>query len=812
MAANTPKLLRQQDQIDLTADENYTDPNNGVLYDLKTSRNFDSCTITFFAQDKFNQLNNLLKKRYTFSQNAKNRSLSTSFDADGQKVTLTLYTTRKLLIQGTGSWTWRNTAFRELSKCLSKANAEDSCVKGTSTPTAKKEELQTIPNSIKCMNSQTPSINDDIQDYDDKHNGSLYDIAPSKNGECYTAIFYTDQTFKEITELLGQEYTFLPNKTNSGNEANFLLYDKEVVVTLDKNKKMLIQGAGCKLWRNSVYRMLTDKLTPRQSLSIKTEPSLDESTDDIVFWHSDTPVKHPPTGWVKNTLNKTINKVRSPAASIKPKNQNETVQIPDEVDEATTPKITPEASSENQDKLQTYQSHLEKQMRENKQLQDSLKEIMCQSKLLKSENDKLQKTVVDLKSENGTLKSKLSGCDEREKENQQQIKTLKSRLAKESGENLIVAEENNKLKKKVDVVIKEKEKLLDQLLKCSTSTDSVENKIESELQDFKDIVIEELREIKSKIESSRAIQNNRSTSDIESSQPLQVITNNGTSKQNTTEPTPRNRDEPRQSSNITINEHSNMRKTAFIAGDSITSILSTKMMSDQKLKVNVKTHSGGRVRTVENSLIKMAEDESSAIRQAQTVVLHVGTNNVSDADQPEWIADEMKDLANTIHNINKDVKIIVSSILPRRNDKLLNRVIGKTNQSLKNACEEKGYYFLDNTESFMKDNQPNSALYKDNLHLNPKGGRTLGENIRQKIQLVLNIQVDEADVNNSNRGQQEQNFQKGRQQGRRLFMNNRGMMYMPVPMFHPPWFNGQHLVHFNNSQMNQGYQNQHQRY
>ena len=404
------------------------------------------------------------------------------------------------------------------------------------------------------MNSQTPSINDDIQDYDDKHNGSLYDIAPSKNGECYTAIFYTDQTFKEITELLGQEYTFLPNKTNSGIEANFLLYDKEVVVTLDKNKKMLIQGAGCKLWRNSVYRMLTDKLTPRQSLSIKTEHSLDESTDDIVFLHTDTPVKHPPTGWVKNTLNKTINKVRSPAASIKPKNQNETVQIPDEVDKATTPKITPEASSENQDKLQTYKSHLEKQMRENKQLQDCLKEIMCQSKLLKSENDKLQKTVVDLKSENGTLKSKLSGCDEREKENQQQIKTLKSRLAKESGENLIVAEENNKLKKKVDVVIKEKEKLLDQLLKCSTSTDSVENKIESEIKDFKDIVIEELREIKSKIESSRAIQNNRSTFNIESSQPLQVITNNGTSKQNTTEPTPRNRDEPRQSSNITIND------------------------------------------------------------------------------------------------------------------------------------------------------------------------------------------------------------------------------------------------------------------
>ena len=53
-----------------------------------------------------------------------------------------------------------------------------------------------------------------------------------------------------------------------------------------------------------------------------------------------------------------------------------------------------------------------------------------------------------------------------------------------------------------------------------------------------------------------------------------------------------------------------MRKAAFIAGDSITSILSTKRMSDEKLKVNVKTHSGGRVRFVEHSLIKLAEDET----------------------------------------------------------------------------------------------------------------------------------------------------------------------------------------------------------
>ena len=81
--------------------------------------------------------------------------------------------------------------------------------------------------------------------------------------------------------------------------------------------------------------------------------------------------------------------------------------------------IVPEASSEKQDTIESYKPYLEKQFRENKQLQDNHKEMTCQSKLLKSEIEKLQKVVVDLKTENQTLKSKLSGCDWKVKETQQ---------------------------------------------------------------------------------------------------------------------------------------------------------------------------------------------------------------------------------------------------------------------------------------------------------------------------------------------------------------------------------------------------------
>ena len=112
----------------------------------------------------------------------------------------------------------------------------------------------------------------------------------------------------------------------------------------------------------------------------------------------------------------------------------------------------------------------------------------------------------------------------------------------------------------------------------------------------------------------------------------------------------------------------------------------------------------------------MAEEETSSIKHAKAVVLHVGANNVSDADQPEAISGEMKDLADTVKNINKDAKIIVSSVLPCRNDKLVHKMITTTNQSLREACEEKGFHFLANTPSFIINGVPDLTLYKDNIH------------------------------------------------------------------------------------------------
>lgn len=274
------------------------------------------------------------------------------------------------------------------------------------------------------------------------------------------------------------------------------------------------------------------------------------------------------------------------------------------------------------------------------------------------------------------------------------------------------------------------------------------------------MLVKEMRDLKTQIETSRAIQSGASITNTTANQSQQEI--HSTIRINAVHDDTRTTDGERPSTSATVNP--NVNSTAFIAGDSITQILSTKRMADTNLKVNIKIHSGGRIRTVEGSLIRMAEDNSGPIKQAKAVVLHVGTNNVSDADQPESIADEMKDLANTVNNINSEAKIIVSSVLPRRNDRLVNRVISETNQALRNACEEKGYHFLDNTPSFMTDNIPNSALYRDNIHLNPRGGKTLGENLQKKIRSVLHLPTNDRETQ-QNYDRQHRSFQNGSRQG-----------------------------------------------
>lgn len=119
-------------------------------------------------------------------------------------------------------------------------------------------------------------------------------------------------------------YTFQKNKNNSGIEASFTLSDKKVCLTLYHNKRLLVQGGGSKLWRNSIFRKLSEKLSPNQ-VTVKDETLSDgEVSDDVIYKYTETPVRttlnddyQTPPSRVKNVVNKLINKLRSPGVNDK---------------------------------------------------------------------------------------------------------------------------------------------------------------------------------------------------------------------------------------------------------------------------------------------------------------------------------------------------------------------------------------------------------------------------------------------------------------------------------------------------------------
>ena len=145
-------------------------------------------------------------------------------------------------------------------------------------------------------------------------------------------------------------------------------------------------------------------------------------------------------------------------------------------------------------------------------------------------------------------------------------------------------------------------------MNVTTANNSVELKIETEVQHLRTFVKEELNELRKQIATSRTIpQPSTCSGSCCTTSAIYVDSAQAHASQ---ELMPNNANVREQASAVRpIGETSGMnlvQSTAFKAGDSITRILSSKRMTDNNLKVNIKTYSGGRIRTVESSIIKMA--------------------------------------------------------------------------------------------------------------------------------------------------------------------------------------------------------------
>ena len=402
---------------------------------------------------------------------------------------------------------------------------------------------------------------------------------------------------------------------------------------------------------------------------------------------------------------------------------------------------------------------------ENRELQEKLKQIIDYSKEVKSENEKLLSLSESNKEEINNLKLKLCDAVKTAKLHESDVKTLKTKLSEETACSLLLEEENKKLKLENKSVTKEKQTYLDQMIRKTGLSDTIEAKIESEvkdlkdqMQEFKDSVFSAITGLKSQVEKSRTVTglntqtNQPSTNQVPQSSEIQeTITTNATATDTQQQPA------------------ANRRYSALIVGDSTTRILSSNKLSEDDLQVKIKSHPGGRLHDLYNSVIRMAETDEEFICTTDAVIIHGGTNNLSDGHSIESVEQEVAQIVHKIKHVNPECKIIVSSVMPRKNNPLANQLIKQTNQSLKRLCDTNSYSFMDITENVIKDNVPDTDLYRDNIHLNAKGGKIFGELISATIREKLNLGVDPIQPSAA----RQQDFQIGRPPGRSSTNSNK---------------------------------------
>jgi len=178
-------------------------------------------------------------------------------------------------------------------------------------------------------------------------------------------------------------------------------------------------------------------------------------------------------------------------------------------------------------------------------------------------------------------------------------------------------------------------------------------------------------------------------------------------------------------------------KHIYILGDTVTNVLSTKKLSGDKYSVSIKTTQGARIAQIK-SIVQTLSTKDTRLTTCDAVLLHTGIHNISDAQSTGAITEQYKDLISTVKNVNKKAHIILSSVLPKKEDQLSAKSIKDVNQQIKELCQHHNQvHFMNNTPQFINNNIVNQNLYRNDLELSSQGAARLAKNIMSAINTCL---------------------------------------------------------------------------
>ena len=158
------------------------------------------------------------------------------------------------------------------------------------------------------------------------------------------------------------------------------------------------------------------------------------------------------------------------------------------------------------------------------------------------------------------------------------------------------------------------------------------------------------------------------------------------------------------------NKEQKKGKSVVILGDSMVKHLNGWEMSKKtkNCKVYVRSFPAAKVQCMNDYKKPSVRDKPDHF------IIHVGTNDLNSEVSPKSIAESIVDLAMSLKTESNDVT--VSNITLRTDNSLLNQKGCEVNSHLKDLCEERNLYLIDNTKKFRSHH-----LNKGKLHLNRKG-------------------------------------------------------------------------------------------
>ena len=169
-------------------------------------------------------------------------------------------------------------------------------------------------------------------------------------------------------------------------------------------------------------------------------------------------------------------------------------------------------------------------------------------------------------------------------------------------------------------------------------------------------------------------------------------------------------------------------KSVIILGDSIIKHTNGWEIA-RKLKANCKVYA----KSFPGATIQCMMDymKPSIRAKPDHIILHVGTNDLQSNATPSEIAEKITSLASEMKSNKCDVSI--SAIIIRTDKPDLNKKGIEVNNALKEMCEEKNIFLIDNSKKLKA-----SHLNSRRLHLNRKGDQILDNIFTQHILKTLN--------------------------------------------------------------------------